>query len=53
MKTIINYLLNNLLGRWWLNLDKLVTEIVCKYELKKLLQIKKVKSIKYIVDKVI
>jgi DNA polymerase type B, organellar and viral len=53
MKSIAKSLLNNFLGKWGLILDKSVTELVTTSEFKKILQVKKYISHKYISGKIL
>ena len=53
MKSIAKSLLNNLLGRFGLNIDKSITELVSQERYYEILQYKPIKSVKYIGDKVL
>lgn len=53
MKSIAKSLLNNLLGRFGLNIDKFITELVSQERYYEILQYKSIKSVKYIGDKVL
>lgn len=53
MKSIAKSLLNNLLGRFGLNIDKFITELVSQERYYEILQYKPIKSVKYIGDKVL